>query len=210
MIMNHPSRIDIASRLTTVRLASAAEQHEFLDGYRHYLMLLARVGTDQALRSKVSDSDVVQETLIQAVRDFNQFRGHSEAELTHWLRAIMSSKKAQLARRFYGTRARDPNLEVRLQDELDKSAHAINQVLVDRRSTPSQHYARRERAVLLAEALAQLPEDYREVVLLRHIEGRKMKEVAEKMNRTVDSVNKLWTRAMIQLRTSMKGLVDEQ
>ena len=209
MIMNDSHRPEISTRLESVRLATDGERHDFLDRYRHYLTLLARAGKDRTLRSKVSDSDVVQETLIQANRDFDQFSGHSETELAAWLRAIMSNIQAQLARRFYGTLARDPRLEVRLQGELDKSSQMLGRVLVDNRSTPSEHYANRERAVLLADALAALPEDYREVVVLRHIEGRKMHEVAQIMDRSVDSVNKLWTRAMIQLRTSMKGLIDD-
>ena len=63
--------------------------------------------------------------------------------------------------------------------------------------------AQRRLAELTALA-TRLPDHYREVVVLRHIEGRKMREVADAMGRSVDSVNKLWARAMIQLRALMK------
>jgi RNA polymerase sigma-70 factor (ECF subfamily) len=62
---------------------------------------------------------------------------------------------------------------------------------------------RREQGVLLAEALARLPEDYREIVMLRHLEDLPFAEVAVRMNRSVDSVQKLWVRALARLRALM-------
>jgi RNA polymerase sigma-70 factor (ECF subfamily) len=59
---------------------------------------------------------------------------------------------------------------------------------------------RRERAVLLADALEQLPPHYREVLLLRHFEGLALRDIAARMRRTEDSVKKLWARAVPRLR----------
>ena len=67
-------------------------------------------------------------------------------------------------------------------------------------SSPSQQASRREQAVLLADALAELPADYREVIVLRHLEGLTFPQVAQRMGRTLDSVEKLWMRALVQLR----------
>ena len=78
--------------------------------------------------------------------------------------------------------------------------------LVAADSSPSQRAARREQAVLLANALQQLPEDYREVIILRHMEGLAFPEVARQMGRTFDSVKKLWTRGLVQLRRSLGGM----
>ena len=61
----------------------------------------------------------------------------------------------------------------------------------------------REQAVLLAEALAQLPAEYREVLILRHLEGLPFPEVARRMSRTTGSVEKLWIRALARLRRSL-------
>jgi RNA polymerase sigma-70 factor, ECF subfamily len=73
-------------------------------------------------------------------------------------------------------------------------------------STPSQHASRREQAVLLADALAQLSEDYREVIILRHLEGLPFADVARRMGRSEDSVQKLWVRSLASLRRSMEGV----
>ena len=70
-------------------------------------------------------------------------------------------------------------------------------------STPSQKTRRRERAVLLSEALAQLPEDYREVLILREFEGMSLAQVSEQMGRSVNSVKNLWVRGVMKMRRLM-------
>jgi RNA polymerase sigma-70 factor, ECF subfamily len=60
--------------------------------------------------------------------------------------------------------------------------------------------------VLLADALEQLPEAYREVIVLRHLEGLTFAEVSQRMGRSLDSVEKLWVRGLAQLRRVMGGL----
>jgi RNA polymerase sigma-70 factor (ECF subfamily) len=54
--------------------------------------------------------------------------------------------------------------------------------------------------VLVAEALKELPPDYREVLILRHLEGLSFPEVAKRLDRTLSSVDKLWVRALARLR----------
>jgi RNA polymerase sigma-70 factor (ECF subfamily) len=64
---------------------------------------------------------------------------------------------------------------------------------------------RREQAVLLADALGRLPADYREVIILRQLEGLSFPEVARHMNRSQDSVKKLWVRGLARLRGALGG-----
>jgi RNA polymerase sigma-70 factor (ECF subfamily) len=176
---------------------------QLLELYRGYLALLARLQINRRLQSKVDASDVVQETYLQAYRAFSQFRGTTEAELIGWLRQILASHLAQVVRRFLGTRRRDVRLERELAVELDQSSRVLDQGLEGRHSSPSQQAVRREQAVLLAQALERLPEDYREVLVLRHLEGLSFAELAQRMGRTVDSVKNLWTRALARLRRAL-------
>ena len=67
-------------------------------------------------------------------------------------------------------------------------------------TSPSEAATRREQAVLFADALARLPDDHREVIALRHLEGLTFSAVAGRMGRTVDSVETLWLRALARLR----------
>jgi RNA polymerase sigma-70 factor (ECF subfamily) len=176
-----------------------------LELYRDYLNLLARLQLGQRLRSKVDASDLVQEAFLEAHRDFTQFRGSTERELIAWLRQILVSNLANQVRRYQGTQRRDVRLERQLVHEVDRSAATLDGGLMAGHSSPSQQAVRREQAVLLANALGQLPDDYREAIILRHLEGLSFAEVAARMGRSVDSVEKLWARALIKLRQLLGG-----
>jgi RNA polymerase sigma-70 factor (ECF subfamily) len=186
--------------LAQARAGDGPALGELLAAYHEYLALLARVQLGRRLQGNVDADDLVQETYLQAHRNFAQFRGATETELTAWLRQILASRLAKLIRRYYGTRGRDIRLEQALADELDQSSRMLDQGLLAPQSSPSQQAQRREQAVLLADALAQLPADYREVLILRHLEGLRFPDVARRMGRSLDSVEKLWTRALARLR----------
>ena len=117
--------------------------------------------------------------------------------------AALARNIANALRHFYGTQARDPRLEKELADDLDRSSQAIATMVAAPISTPSRQAARREDAVRLAEALQSLSPDYRTVLILRYIDGLTFPLVADAMNRSVDSVEKLWVRAVGQLRRTM-------
>jgi RNA polymerase sigma-70 factor (ECF subfamily) len=191
--------------LVLARAGETVALGQLFELYRDYLTLLASVQLGRRLSGKVDAADVVQETFLEAHRDFAQFRGATEAELTAWLRQVLARNLANLVRHYLGTRARDVRLERDLHAELDRSSQALDRGLADPLSSPSRQAARREQAVLLADALGRLPEDYREVLVLRHLEGHTFAEVARRMDRSLDSVDKLWVRALIRLRRLLKG-----
>ena len=176
-----------------------------LESYSNYLILLARVQIGRRIQGKVDAGDVVQETFLEIHRQFPRFRGTTEAEFTAWLRRILAGQLALTLRRYLGTKGRDVNLERELGAQLDQSSQAMDGGFVAPTSTPSQHVSRREQAVLLADALDRLPPDYREVIILRHLEAMPFADVAARMGRSEDSVQKLWVRALANLRRSMDG-----
>jgi RNA polymerase sigma-70 factor (ECF subfamily) len=176
-----------------------------LELYRNYLELLARLQIGRRLQGKVDAADLVQETFLQATVHFVQFRGASEPELAGWLRQILASRLAKLVRRYCGTQRREVGLERQLAGDLERSSQQLAAGLVAPGSTPSQRAVRREQAVLLADALSRLPEDYREVLVLHHLEGLTLPEVARRLNRTVESVKHVWLRALARLRRAGGG-----
>src|SRR5687768_8925393 len=184
---------------------SEAALGRLLGSYETYLTLLARVQIGRRLQGKVDPADVVQEAFLEAHRQIGQFRGTTEAELVAWLRKILAGQLALTFRRFLGTKGRDVNLERDLGAQLDQSSQAMDGGFVAGTSTPSQHVSKREQAVLLAKALDKLPPDYREVIILRHLEAMPFADVATRMGRSEDSVQKLWVRALASLRRSMGG-----
>lgn len=176
-----------------------------LELYRNYLVVLARVQIGRRLQGKVDASDLVQEAFLGAYRGFPQFRGTTEREFLGWLRQILASLLANLVRHYQGTQRRDVRLERQLALELDQSSQSLDRALVSPLSSPSQQASRREQSVLLAEALGRLPEEQREVLILRHLEGLTFPEVAQRLDRTVDSVKKLWPRALANLRQLLES-----
>jgi RNA polymerase sigma-70 factor (ECF subfamily) len=183
----------------------AATLGRLLETYRRYLALLARMQIGQRLQGKVDASDVVQETFLEAHRNFPRFRGVSEGEFIAWLRQILAGNLADLLRRYLGARGRDVRLEREIQESFDRSSVLLDRGLVAPLSSPSQQAARREQAVILADSLEQLPDDYRDVLVLRHLEGLTFPEVARRMGRSLDSVEKLWMRGLARLRQIMGG-----
>jgi RNA polymerase sigma-70 factor (ECF subfamily) len=174
-----------------------------LELYGRYLTLLARVQIGQRLQGKVDAADLVQDTFLDAHRNFARFRGTTEAEFVCWLRQILAATLADLLRRYFGTKGRDVRLEREIREAIDQSSVLLDRGLIAAQSSPSQQAANREQAVLLADALGELPDNYREVIVLRHLEGLTFPEVARRMERSVDSVEKLWMRALVHLRQIM-------
>ena len=192
--------VDPEQMIQDVRAGTDADLGPLLDLYRNYLRLLARIEIGRRLQGKLDASDLVQETFLEAHRHFARFQGSSEPQLVSWLRQILAAKVANLLRHYLGTQGRDVRLERELAAELDNSSRMLGAELIAPLSSPSQRAVRREQAVLLANALERLPADYREVIVLRHLEGRSFPEIAQRMRRSVDSVQKLWLRGLSRLR----------
>ena len=129
-----------------------------------------------------------------------------EAQFLAWLRQILVGILANQVRRYFGTKRRDVRLERELQDGLDRSSVFLGSNLIAPQSSPSAQASRREQAVLLADAMEELPEDYREVIILRQLEELSFPQVALRMGRTEDSVKNLWARALVRLRRLLEEL----
>ena len=170
-----------------------------LESYRNFLSLLARTWTDRALQGKADASDLVQETLLKAHCNFDQFRGATEPEIVAWLRQILVRNLTDMTRR-YRRDARQVSRERSLDAMLDRSSQAMGRMLAGNLTSPSQSVSRREMRVVLADAMAALPEDYREVLFLRNLQELDWEEVARRMSRTPGAVRMLWTRALKELR----------
>lgn len=177
-----------------------------LESYRGYLKLLARLKLNST-ESALEASDIVQDVFLRAHRGFAQFRGKTEAELTAWLRQILARCIVDFCRQ-KKSRVSSQNLVVRkVRLELDETSVGLGTRLIAPTECPSQIAERREAAILLVAALELLQEDYREAIILRHMQGLSPVEVADRMGRTVDSVRKLWARGLVELRAVLKGSV---
>jgi RNA polymerase sigma-70 factor (ECF subfamily) len=174
-----------------------------LERYRSWLALLARLQVEPRFRAKFDSSDIVQQTLLEAVRAWPQFRGGTESELAAWLRRILAHVLHHEMRRFAGAQRRDIDREVSLERALAESSRRLGAALEAPGSSPSQHASRHELELRLADALARLPADYAEVILLRNVEGLPHQEIARRMGRGIGAVRMLWVRALARLRQEL-------
>lgn len=196
------ARASAEELLVWARAGDSAAQGELLELYRNYLRVLARPLINGALRARADPSDVVQETFLKAHREFGAFVGAGEPELVAWLRRILVRTLADQARR-HRAGVRDVRRQESLEQMLERSSGELQEALVAPVPTPSHCAARREQAVLLADALARLPADYREVFVLRELESVSVNEIAARMGRSANAVRKLWTRALLALQQEM-------
>lgn len=195
---------DSSRLLNRAKAGSEEARGALFEHHRNYLELLACVELGRRLKTKVDPSDIVQETFLEAHRGFDGFRGRSRPEFAAWLRTILGRRIARVVRRYLRNQGRDVRREEMLDLALEKSSMALERGLGAVQLSPSGDAAKREQGILLANALAQLPPDYRDAVVLRNFEGLSFSEVGERMGRSVDSVQKLWVRALTRLRSELK------
>lgn len=172
-----------------------------MNKFRPYLYLLAKLHLDPRVRACVDPSDVVQQTLLTAHAKQAQFRGTTDAERAAWLRTILANHLALAMRKFH---AQGGNRLRSLQDALDHSSARMGALLATDEPSPSEGIARAEQTLRLAAALAQLPEDQRTAIELRHLQGLAVPEVARQMDRTVPAIAGLLHRGTKALRSLMR------
>jgi RNA polymerase sigma-70 factor (ECF subfamily) len=190
--------------IDAARGGDAAALGRLLELYRNYLKLVARSLIGSALRVKLEPSDLVQETFLKAHRDFAGFEGRGERELVAWLRRTLGRTLADQVKH-HRRKGRDLHRQESLDQLLERSDATIQHALASRATSPSEGASRREQSVLLADAVALLPPDYREVFILRTLEHVPFEEIAAKMGRSVGAVRMLWTRALEKLNRELEG-----
>jgi RNA polymerase sigma-70 factor (ECF subfamily) len=162
---------------------------------RNYLRIVARARVHDWLQAKVDASDLVQQTLLEAHRDFERFRGATPAEWLAWLRRSLEHNAADSVRRYQGTDKRKTGKEIPLSPADSALSHAgIDPA--DQHDSPSQVLLSKERELLVSDALSYLSADHQEVIVLRNLQRLPFDEIAQRMNRSRPAVQMLWMRAV--------------
>jgi len=182
-----------------------AELDKDLNRFRSYLRFLARIQLGPRLQTKLDDSDLVQQTLLQAHRGMAQFRGASSQELAGWLRQILAHNLTH-AIRDYSREKRDIRRERSLEASLNESSSRLEGWLSSEDSSPSQRAERNERMLLVADAVESLPADQREAVIMHYWQGCSLATIATQLSRTPAAVAGLLHHALNKLRHVLRQL----
>lgn len=173
-----------------------------VERFREYLYLLARAHVHPGNRSKIEVSDIVQQTLLEACKQREQFRGQSDGELAAWLKQALVHNLADALRA--GQRAkRDVRREQPLEAAIEDSFCRVDNWLAARNASPSQQAMRIEELVRLADALARLPEGQREAVVMHHLHGWSLAQLAGNLQRSESAVAGLLRRGLKKMRELM-------
>ena len=165
--------------------------------YTERVRRIVRFRMGPELRSHLESMDLVQEALVEAVLDLDQFRYSNDGDFLRWLSCIVENTirdnkdKAHAAKRDIRRQVPLDHVAVRA----DRPAHEADMPIAT--TTPSVVLSLREDLDRLEKAMDQLKPEYREVIVLAKIEGFSCKEIAEKLNKTPAAVAMLLSRAIV-------------
>jgi len=196
--------INVSDLLARARAGDEAARERLFIVCRNYVSIAARAEMASWLKAKVDASDLAQQTLLEAHRGMANFRGTTEGERLAWLKRILAHNAADFVRRYHGVEKRCASREVSLAPPDDSRRDAPQ--LSDGGPSPSQLIMQKELQLQVADAVARLPDDYQEVVILRNLQQLSFDEVAERMGRSRPAVQMLWMRALQKLQETLAAL----
>lgn len=173
--------------------------------YQPWLRLQARLQIDTHFKGKFDESDIAQQTMIEAWRSQSDFRGESEPQRLAWLRVILSRVLGHEIRRYRGTKKRDIAREKSLEQSIAQSSRMLGQFIAADGASPSQIVQQHEEETRLAAALDRLPEEYREVIIRRNMQRQSHDDIAKDLGKSPAAVRMIWVRALKRLKKEMGG-----
>jgi len=192
-----------AIELGQARQGSSEALSGLLGRYRTLLLWTAIQSMNSDLLTKAGASDVVQETMLEAVRDFANFCGSSDEQWQAWLRQILANNLANFDRRYRRTSKRALNRELSIDDK--SAVRRDAESMVQREPMPDVQVIEKESAEAVRSAMVRLPDDYREILNLRYQNQLGFAEIAVRMSRSENAVRKLWARALNAMQSHMDG-----
>ena len=201
--MNDSAVMNIENWLCQAKGGNTDALGRLLGAYMNYLKTLAQAQMDERLKRRIGASDVVQETLLEAHRDFLQFVGRTPAEFSGWLRTILINNMKRAIECHLMTAKRDVRRELSLEDlnrKTNQSAARLESLLMAPNRSVGSEAQMHESLIRLSDSIAKLSAEHREVIILRHIQGMPFKEIGERLNKTSGAVRMTWMRAIEKLR----------
>jgi RNA polymerase sigma-70 factor, ECF subfamily len=173
----------------------------FIAANRAPLMAYVERRLGAALRRKIEPEDVLQEVSAEAVRVLPTI-GAAAREPFAWLCQLAERRIIDAHRRYFGAAKRDAGREVSIDKGTpDESRARVVDMLVASMTTASQVFSRNVRQERLSEALASLPDEQREALRLRYVEGLPSKQIAEQLGKSDGAIRVMLTRSLNRLQS---------
>jgi RNA polymerase sigma-70 factor (ECF subfamily) len=205
--MDDASQTDGGGQSMSRLLEAARQGHaeafgRLFETFRRHLLVVAHRELPHTLRGKVGPSDVVQDTAVDAQRNFPGFRGSTSEECFAWLRSILRNNVVDAIRRYETSQKRAAGREISLASDDGRRQGAKLELP---HGLPDGSAMRREDAFALATIMTRLSEDHQSVLRLRYWEGLSFPEIGTRLCRSPDAVRKLWYRAVERLQAEMNA-----
>ncbi len=169
--------------------------HQLIAQFRDYLLLMANMDLDPALKPKIGASDVVQQSMLAIHQNLQAFRGQTIPEFMGWIRKILQNDLLNTRRTYKQAQRRQVDREIRIND-----SQAQVPVLADRQKTPQAEVLLKELAVEMERCLAQLSDSHRNVIKMRNWQEKSFNEIGAELDCSPDAARKLWFRAFENLK----------
>jgi RNA polymerase sigma-70 factor (ECF subfamily) len=192
-----------AQWLPAARAGSPEALGQALEACRDYLLRIAQRELGPDLQAKGGASDLVQVTVLDAIRDFAHFHGNTDTELLQWLRRLLRNNLADFTRQYRDTAKRQIGQEVRLEGG-DSSAERGGG-LAAAWPSPSGEAMANEQAEAIRRAVERLPDDYRRVLVLRYQDERSFDEIGDLLGLTANAARKLLLRAVERVQRDLEA-----
>src|SRR5690242_3183205 len=170
--------------------------------HRDRLKRMVHLRLSHRLAGRVDDSDVLQESYLEAARRIEEYLREPKLPFFLWLRHLTALKLAEVHRRHLGTQIRDADREVTLQRGGMPLADSVSLAaqLLGTLTTPSQAVIKAETRLLVQEALNSMDPIDREVLALKHFEQLSTTEIAEVLGLSKAGAGSRYLRAIKRLR----------
>lgn len=183
----------------------------FIESHRRQLLVYVERHLGEALRRKVEPEDILQEVSADAVRSLPDF-DLNERDPFGWLCQIAERRIIDAHRRFFGAQkrsaAREVSLDAPAPGPADASRRGLVDLLVASMTSASKAFSRDQKQIRMLEALATLPEEQREALRLRYLEGWPSKQIAEQLGKSDGAVRVMLTRALAKLQSILQPDAD--
>jgi RNA polymerase sigma-70 factor (ECF subfamily) len=190
--------------------ASRGDTHareRLLARHREHIRRMVVVRMDHRLLNRVDPSDIVQETLIIAHRRLDAYLRDRPIPFQAWLRQLAWDQIVSFQRKHLYARRRSRRREEDLVPALsDESVARIATCVLDKAADPLRKLVHAEMRLRVRHAIDRLPRDFREVLILRHLERLSVAETAEILGIGVSATKMRHLRALERL----KGLLDSE